>query len=119
QLYAADLDLHHAGRRGGQREADLAAADQLQIDVGENLAVEQRPVQGPLGIVDPVVLAERIEADPGARMDLPGEHHGIDYLVAEHGVGKARMLGVEEADIESRVMDDQGAIADKVDEVGN
>ncbi len=44
-----------------QRQRHLAAADQLEIDVGEDFAVEQRAVQRAARIVDAVVLAERIE----------------------------------------------------------
>src|SRR5690606_34273421 len=58
--YDGGFDFSH------QRQAHLLAADQLEIDLRENLAVEQRAMQGAAGIVDAVMLAQGIEADAGA-----------------------------------------------------
>ena len=66
-----------------QRQRHLPAADQLEIDVGEDLAVEQRAVQRAARIVDAVVLAERIERDAGARMLVAGDGDRVDDGIAE------------------------------------
>ena len=46
----------------GQAEIGLLAADELDIDFGQDFSVEERPVTGAAGIVDPIARAERIEA---------------------------------------------------------
>ena len=96
-----------------QRQRHLAAADQLEIDVGENLAVEQRAMQRAPGIVDAVMLAERVETDAGAGMLFARQSHGVD-----HGIGKARAAHllefvVEKAHIERRVVGDQRRVAEE------
>ena len=47
----------------GRRKAEigLPGADQLDIDLGQELGVEQSAVLDPLGIVDPVARAEVVE----------------------------------------------------------
>ena len=70
----ADGDGHRAGRDvgdlrvGDQAEADLAAAGQLDIDLGEQLRVEQSAVLDALAAVDPEARAQGIEAVLGARV---------------------------------------------------
>ena len=62
----------NGGRRfGGAVEADLTLARrQRQIDLGQQLRVEQRAVQLPMGVVDPQPLAQRVERIALAREAL-------------------------------------------------
>ena len=66
-------DVVRRGRRaavdqlGDQGKADLAAAGQLDIDLGEQLRVEQRAMLDALRAVDAEARAERVEAVLGAR----------------------------------------------------
>ena len=63
-----------------QVEADLLAADQLDIDLGQDLGIEERAVLGAPGIVDAVAGAERIEVVRRARMLAPGQRERIDRV---------------------------------------
>jgi hypothetical protein len=100
---------------GDQRQADLPAAKQLQIDIGEDFAVEQRAVQGALRIVDAIVLAQRIEADPRPGMALARHHHGINDIVAEARPLDPLEFVIEKAHVERRIVDHQRRIADELE----
>ena len=68
--------------------------------------------------VDEVALAQRVETVLSAGMFAPRQRQRIDDPV--HGdrvVAKALQLGVDEANVERRVMDHQRRIADELDEV--
>ena len=64
--------------RNDEVEIGLLAADQLDIDLGQDLGVEQRAVLGAPGVVDAVAGAERIEAVRRARMLAPRQRQGVD-----------------------------------------
>ena len=104
----------HLGR---ERERHLAAADQLEIDLGQDLAVEQRAVQRPARVVDAVVLAERIEADAGAGVAVARNLDRVDHRVGERGQLRLLELEVEKADVERRVVRDERRIADEAEEL--
>src|SRR3546814_15456166 len=68
-----------AGRRGdGQRETDLAAAGQLDIDLRQQLRVDQSAVLDAQAAVESVARAERIETGLGAWMTLPRQQQAIE-----------------------------------------
>ena len=71
-------------RRAGldQAELRLAAADQLEIDLGQNLGVEQRAVLGAARIVDAEAGAQIVEPVGSARIFAAGQQQGIDHAVA-------------------------------------
>ena len=73
----------HARPGGGPHrevEADLPAADQLDIDLGQDLGVEERAVLGAPGIVDAIARAERIEIVRRTRMLAPGHAERVDRI---------------------------------------
>ena len=62
------------------------AADQLDIDLREQPAIEQRAVLVALRQIDAVAVAERVEGVRRARMPPPGERQRIDDAVPpQHG----------------------------------
>ena len=102
---------------GGERERHLTAADQLEIDLGQDLAVEQRAVQRAARIVDAVVLAERIEADARAGVAVARNLDRVDHLVGERGQLRLLELEIQKADIERRVVRDDRRVADEAEEL--
>ncbi len=95
-------------------ETGLLAADQLDIDLGENLGIEKRAVLRAARIVDAIARAERVEIVRRARMLAPRQRQGVDAIVQDDGrPPEARIFGVEEADVEGRVVNDQAGIADE------
>src|SRR4051794_8551830 len=59
---ARDGDRTRATEIGSQLEAALTAADQVEIDLGQELGVEPGAVLGALRIVDGEAAAQRVEA---------------------------------------------------------
>ena len=92
----------------GEIEADLPAADQLDIDLGQDFRVEQRAVLRALGIVDAIAGAERIEIVRRTRMLAPGQREGVDRIrKTDRRMAGAGEFRIDEADIEGRVVDDE------------
>ena len=119
----AHHDRRHARFAGaeigrGETEVGLAGADQLDIDLGQQLGVEQRAVLDPLRVVDLVARAEIVEPVRAAGMLAPRQHQRIDQPLAGHrGFLDALELGVEEAEIEHRVVRDQRRVAEELDQL--
>src|SRR5688500_13374910 len=112
-----DLDQGLRGF-GSQREADLAAASELDIDLREQLGVEQRAVAHPVAAVDAVAGAQRIERMLGARMTAAGEHQRVDHpLEPDLWMAADGEFVVEEAEIELRVVGDERRILEEVDQL--
>ena len=103
-----------ADQFGDQGEADLAAAGQLDIDLGEQLRVEQRAVLDPLRAIDAEAGAERVEAVLRAGEFLAGEAQRADHPRHAHRRPSARSeLMVDEAEIEDGIVRDERRIADE------
>src|SRR5262249_56184395 len=88
-------------------EGGLAPAQQLEIDRGEELAVEQRAVLGARREVDLEAAAERVEAGRRAGEAAPGQAQRIFGRPVERRPPEALQLGVEEAQVELGVVDDE------------
>ena len=79
------------------------AADQLHIDRREQAAIEERAVLLPLGEIDAIALAQRIEAARRARVLAPRQRQRIDHPVpAKQRAGEPLELGIEEGEVEGR-----------------
>src|SRR5215471_12293671 len=104
--------------RSAEAELRLARLDQLEIDLGQELGIEQGAVLGALGIVDAEAGAQVVKTVAHADKLAPRQHQGVDQSVArEHGLAAAIKLGVEKADVEARVVDDERRIADEGEQV--
>ena len=66
----------------GQAELRLARADQLQIDLGQDLGVEQRAVLGAARIVDAVARAQIVEPVRARRMLAARQQQRVDQPLA-------------------------------------
>ena len=111
-------DAYGRAARLDQDQRRLPAADQLDIDLGEQLGVEQRAVLGAPRIVDAVALAQMIEPIRTGRMSSPRQQQRIDQpLATDQHLLAALKLGIEEAEIEIGVVRDQRRIADEFDQL--
>src|SRR6202008_2747571 len=107
----------HLNRFGDEAEADLAPAGQLDIDLGKQLRVEQRPVQRAVAAIDAVAAAERIEAVLGPGMAGTCKDDGVDHPIqADRRTTTADKLAIDEAEIETGIVRDQRAIAEKLEQ---
>ena len=101
-----------------KNELRLPRADQLDIDLGQKLGVEQRAVLGAPRIVDRIAQAQIVEPVGAAGMLAARNQKSIDHpLAADRGAAGALQFGVEEAEIEHRVMGDKLGVAEKGDEL--
>src|SRR5258708_7435415 len=107
-----DGTVHEPGG-GDEFEAGLSAADQLEIDGGEQLAVEQRAVLGPGREIDLEAPAQRIEAGLRAGIAPAGERKRILDLAAQNLLAEPAQLGIDEFEVELRIVDDQPSVADE------
>ena len=102
----------------GKAEVGLPRADQLDIDLGQQLGVEQRAVLDPLGVVDLVARAEIVEPVRAAGMLAARQHQRVDQPLARHRrLLGALELGIEEAEIEHGVVRDQRRVAEEFDQL--
>src|SRR6185437_11044023 len=93
----------HAGGSGkadGEVETRLAAADELEIDGGEQLAIELGAVLGALREVDGEAPAQRIEARRRAGIAAAREQQRVLDVAGERRPVQALELGVQELHIE-------------------
>src|SRR5690606_2174799 len=112
-----DLDRGVHGL-GGQREADLAAAGKLDVDLREQLGIEQRAVQHAVAAIDPVARAQRVERMLGPRVPPPRERQRVDHPLERYGGLSARAeLVIEEAEIELRIVRNERRFAEKLQQV--
>src|SRR5204862_4612874 len=99
---------------GDQREPDLAAAGQLDIDLREQLRVEQSAMLDALRAVHAEAGAKRVEAVLGAGKLLPGDGQRVDHPRGADERPAARFeLVVDEAEIEARIVRDHRRLADE------
>ena len=102
--------------RDGPGAALLRQADQLQQDLRGRLGVGQRAVAGTRARAEE--LRERGEANPrlAPREHPTREPHGVDDRRGEPPVAEAQHRGVEERDVETRVVRDEHGVAGELDE---
>ena len=106
----------HRGLR--QNELRLAGADQLDIDFGQQLGVEQRAVLGAAGIVDRIARAQIVEPVRAAGMLAAGKQKRIDHALArDQRPAGALELGIEKAEIERGIVDDERRVAEEGDQI--
>ena len=87
----------------GEAELRLARADQLQIDLGQDLGVEQRAVLGAARIVDAVARAQIVEPVRPGRMLAARQQQRVDQpLARDRRTLDALELGDEKAVVEAR-----------------
>ena len=103
---------------GRQDQLRLPRPDQIDIDLGQKLGVEQRAVLGAAGIVDRIARAEIIEPVRHAGMLAPRQQQRVDQPVArDRRPLDAVELGIDEADVERGVVDHQRRVADEFHEL--
>src|SRR6185437_10928972 len=91
---------------GGEIEAGLAAADQLEIDRGEQLAIELGAVLGALAEIDAEAAAQRIEAELSAGKAALGQQQRVLDLTGQRRAVEALELRAEEFEVELGIVDD-------------
>ena len=95
----------------------LPAAEQLEIDLRQNLGVEQRAVLGAGAVVDAVAGAERVEAVRSVRMAAARQQQRVDEaMLRDRRAAAEPELHVDEAAVEAGIVRDQRAVADEVGE---
>src|SRR6185312_8194409 len=100
-----------------EAELSLPAADQLEIDFGQNFSVEQRAVFGAARIVDAVMFAQGVEVVWSRRELAARQHQRIDQTIArDQSALDALELGTQKAVVESSIVDHQRRIADESEE---
>jgi hypothetical protein len=125
--WAVGVDTPDAETFGAERslfplqgQARLTARHR-EVDVREYLRVQQRSMELALRVVDAVAPAQRVQAAALPRMELAGECQRVpDGTVVQQlppTRSHAFQLGVQEAHIEGRVMDDHLASFDEGQEV--
>ena len=92
-----------------------------EVDIREDLSVEQRAMKFTPRIVHAVALAERVKVVALPRMQFTRQRQGVlDVAEGIHRTELTRQaphLGVEEPDIERRVVNDQFRAFDEGDEL--
>ena len=115
--FAVPAGAHIAALRC-QDQLRLPGPDQVDIDLGQQLGVEQGAVLGAAGIVDRIARAEIVEPVRHPRMLAAGQQQRVDQPVARNGRPlDAVEFGIDEADIERRVVDHQRRIGDELQEL--
>src|SRR5262245_23953099 len=103
-----------ARARVDQDQRRLAPTDELDIDLGQELRVEQRAVLGAARIVDAVAQTQIVEPIGPGRMAAARQHQRIDQAIAaDRLLGASLKLSVEEAEIEQRIMRHQRDVLDE------
>ena len=88
----------------GEAKLSLAAADQLEINLGQDFGVEQRPMLGAPRIVDVIARAQRVEIIGPGRMLAPRQHQRIDQpLARDQRAFDALELSAQKAVVEAGV----------------
>jgi hypothetical protein len=103
---------------GGELEADLPSAGELDIDLRKQLGVEQCAVAHAVAAVDAVAGAQRVERMLGAGMPPPSDRQGVDHPFERNlGMAAGAELAIEEAEIELRVVRDERRIGEKFEQI--
>ena len=118
QLEGAALEFRHSGFLARACRLDnqaVLAAGHRQINFRQQLRIQQRAMQRARRIVDLVTLAQRIEAVALARMQIFGHAQRVDdcgTISGEFLFAHQRQFGIEKADIEWCVVNDQFGAGD-------
>ena len=92
-----------------------------EVDISQDLGIQERPVELPVGVVDAVALTQRIQAVALAGVHLAGQCKRVRHLTQiahrRDSALYACQLGVEEANIERCVVYDQLGTTNVVDKV--
>ena len=100
---------------GFQCKARLPPANQLEIDLGKKLGIQQRPVLGTGGIIDIEASAQRVEAGLSARVFLTSQRKGVDHVVLKIIALDAPQFGVKKSKIEFGVVNNQPGTCNKIE----
>ena len=115
--FAKSAGLRGAGVRG-QDQLRLPRPDQVDIDLGQQLGVEQRAMLGAAGIVDRIARAEIVQPVRHARMLAARQQQRVDQPLARDRLPLDTVeLGIDEADVERGVVDDERRVADELQEL--
>ena len=101
-----------------QDQLRLPGPDQIDVNFGQELGVEQCAVLGAAGIVDRIARAEIVQPVRHARMLAARQQQSIHQPVAQNRLPLGAVkLGIDEADVERSVVDDERRIADEFKEL--
>src|ERR1700733_14171771 len=101
-----------------QHQLRLARANKLDIALGKQFGVQQRAVLGAARVVDRVAQAQIVEPIGTAGMLAASDQKRIDQPFAgDQRPAGAIELGIEEAEIERRVVNDKRRVRKKSDQV--
>ena len=115
---AGDADGGHRGGFGRDEiETRLAAADQLEIDSGEQPAIDLRPMTGARRQIDVEPPAQGVEARRGAGIALPGHRQGVDMRRRERRAVEPRQLRVQKGEVELGIVDHERVGADELEQL--
>ncbi len=116
-IAAARLQRRRRGADVHEAEIRLLAADQLDIDLGQDLGVEQRAVLGSARIVDAIARAQRIEVVGCAWMFSARQRQGVEGAGRiERRRADAGEFRVQKADVEAGVVRHEPRIAEELRE---
>src|SRR3954454_7849932 len=108
----------NADRFGNQAKANLSATGELDVDLGQKLRIKQRAMLDPMTSVDAKAYAQGVEAVLGTRMPRAGKHQRVDHpLHPDRQAPAPCELGVEEAEVEPRIVSDQRRIFDEIEQL--
>ena len=117
--FARCADAYLAGL-GRQDQLRLPGTDQIDVDLGQKLGVEQRAVLGSAGIVDRIARAEVIEPVRNAGVLAPCQQQRVDQpLARDRRPLDAIELGIDEADVERGVVDHQRRVGDEFEKIAD
>ena len=103
----------------GQHQIGLAATDEFEVNLGQNLAVQERAVLFAFGVINAKAAAQGVELGGRARVLGAGQRDGIKGAGhGQSGAAHAGPLGVEEFHVKAGVVDDEPGIADKGQKIG-
>lgn len=104
------------GGSAGKHQVRLTTADQLQIDFGQDFAVQQRAVLFPHRVVDAEATAQRIKRGGRAGEFRPCDHQRVGRpRELQAGQAAAFQLEVQEFHVEGGIVDHQPCIADEIE----
>lgn len=108
---AFDFDVHR------QR---ILATRHRKVDIGQQFGVQQCAVELAVGVGDAVAVAQRVQRVALARVHFLGVDQGVDHAAAmrdEARLAQALEFGVQEAQVERRVVDDDFGAVDVGDQL--
>ncbi len=113
---------HHATRVQHAETQRALSAREREIHLGEQLGVQQCAMQRAMRVVDLITLAQGVQAVPLSGMHLAGERQGVDDLAIVRQPAprrpEPREFMIDEADVESGIVDDEFGAPHEFDEIG-